>query len=105
MDSTKYPEAECRHLTAMATPLVTLQWKVLVMGLRNGNAIFQRVMEFVLKDIPNADAYVDDIIVGSEGDTPEEVLENHKRDLDRVCEVLKANQLVADPKKSTPVHG
>jgi hypothetical protein len=41
------------------------------MGLKNGNAIFQRVMEHVLRDIDYADAYVDDVIVGSTGNTPQ----------------------------------
>ena len=31
---------EHRHLTCMSTPRGTLQWKVLVMGLKNGNAMF-----------------------------------------------------------------
>ena len=60
---------EHRHLTCMSTPRGTLQWKVLVMGLKNGNAMFQRMMEWVLREHENADPYVDDIIVGYTGDT------------------------------------
>ena len=63
-------KAEHRNLTCMNTPRGTYRWKVLVVGLKNGNAIFQRVMEHVLKDLDFADPYVDDIIVGSTGDTP-----------------------------------
>ena len=33
---------EHRNSTCMSTPRGILRWKVLVMGLRNGNAIFQR---------------------------------------------------------------
>ena len=90
---------EHRHLTCMSTPRGTKQWKVLVMGLKNGNAMFQRMMEWVLRDHENADPYVDDIIVGSTGNTPEEVLENHERDLRAVLETLKKYELVTDPKK------
>ncbi len=56
---------EHRHITCMSNPKGSYQWKVLVMGLKNGNAMFQRMMECVLRDIENADPYVDDIIIGS----------------------------------------
>jgi hypothetical protein len=90
---------EHRYLTCMSTPRGTKQWKVLVMGLKNGNAMFQRMMEWVLRDHENADPYVDDIIVGSTGNTPEEVVVNHERDLRAVLETLRKYELVADPKK------
>ena len=90
---------EHRHLTCMSTPRGTKQWKVLVMGLKNGNAMFQRMMEWVLRDQENADPYVEDIIVGSTGNTPEEVLENHEHDLRAFLETLKKYELVTDPKK------
>ena len=45
-----------------------------MMGLKNGNAIFQRVMEEVLGGLDFADAYVDDVIVGSTGNSEEEFL-------------------------------
>jgi hypothetical protein len=36
-------------------------------GAKNGNAMFQKMLEWVLRDIDNADPYVDDIIIGSTG--------------------------------------
>jgi len=36
--------------------------------MRNASAQFQRMMEWVLRDIPNAHPYIGDIIVGSDGD-------------------------------------
>ena len=91
---------EHRHITCMSTPRGTMQWKVQVMGLKNAGAQFQRMMEWVLRDIENADPYIDDIIIGSTGDSEEELLENHARDVRRVLEVLRENHLVASPKKS-----
>ena len=76
-----------------------MQWNVLVMGLKNGNAIFQRVMEDVLRPFDFADAYVDDVIIGSTGETHEELLTNHHRDLRQVLNALKDSSLVADPRK------
>jgi hypothetical protein len=90
---------EHRYITCMSTPRGTMQWKVLVMGLKNGNAMFQRMMEWVLRDNPNADPYVDDIIIGSIGDSEEELLENHERDIREVLQVLQKHDLVADWKK------
>ena len=66
-----------------------MRWKVLVMGLKNGNAIFQRVMEEVLAGLDFADAYVDDVVVGSTGETPQELLHKHDRDLRVVLERIK----------------
>ena len=40
-----------RYLTCMSTPRGTMQWRVLVMGLKNGIAIFARVMEEVMEGI------------------------------------------------------
>ena len=88
-----------RKLTCMSTTRGTMRWKVLVMGLKNGNAIFQRVMEDVLKDLDFADAYVDDVIVGSSGDTEEELLMNHNRDLRRALYATQQACMIADPKK------
>ena len=52
--------------TAMSTALGPMQWKVVPMGAKNGNAAFQRMMEDLLQPVRNlADPYVDDIIIGS----------------------------------------
>ena len=91
---------EHRDLTCMSTPRGVMRWKVLVMGLKNGNAFFQRVMEDVLKTLENVDPYVDDVIVGSTGETEEELLKNHEADLRRTLELLAEAQLVADPRKA-----
>ncbi len=64
-----------RHLTCMSTPQGTKEWTVLVMGLKNGGAIFQRMMELVLKDLSgpgwSVHVYEDDVIIGSDGATHE----------------------------------
>ena len=69
---------ESRLLTTMAIPGKGLyQWKVMPMGVRNGNAQFQHMMKWVLKDLPYADMYVDHVIIDSTGETEQELLNNH----------------------------
>ena len=91
---------EHRPFTCMSTPKGTMQWKVQVMGLKNAGAQFQRMMEWVLTGIDCADSYIDDIIIGSSGDTEEELLANHARDVRRVLQRLQEHTLVCSPKKS-----
>ena len=90
---------EDRHLTAMSTPMGIYVWKVMPMGLKNAPAIFQRIMEYVLRDLPFADPYIDDVIVGSTGGTIEEAIEQHKKDFITVLETLKAADIVVSTKK------
>ena len=69
------------------------------MGLKNAPAIFQRIMEQVLKDLPFADPYIDDVIIGSTGATVEETIENHFQDLKKVLETLEKADIVVSTKK------
>ena len=59
-------------------------WKFLPFGLKNAPAEFQRVMDQVLKGLPFARCYIDDVIVFS--DSPAE----HVRHLQQVFERLRA---------------
>ena len=72
---------ESRPYTCMSTPIGPRQWKVLPMGVMNGNAIYQRMMDHELSDMDFADPYVDDTIIGSTGKTIEEAIRNHEKDL------------------------
>ena len=93
---------EARHLTAMAIPGKGLyQWKVMPMVIRNGNAQFQRMMEWVLRDLPFADVYVNDVIIGSTGTTEQEMLASHARHVEQVLELFAQHQLVAKLSKAS----
>ena len=83
---------EHRHITCMSTPKGTYQWKVQVMGLKTAGAQFQRMMELVLSDHECADPYIDDIIIGSTGETLDEAIENHARELRAVLTTLALNK-------------
>jgi hypothetical protein len=70
------------------------------MGAKNGNAAFQRMMDWILKDLDCADPFVDDVIVFSTGDTEEELIHNHMKDLCTVLNRLREHQLVCDKSKA-----
>ena len=71
-----------------------VQWKVLVMGLKNAGSQFQRMMQWVLRDLPNFDPYWDDTLIGSMGDNLEEIIQNHYTDFFMVMETLQIQTLV-----------
>ena len=70
------------------------QWRVMPMGIKNGPAIFQRVMDHVLQGLDRADVYIDDIIIGSSGATEEEQLADHNRDMRTVLDSLRKKEFV-----------
>jgi len=70
-----------------------MQRKLLVLGMKNASTQFQRMMDWVLRDIPNTHPYIYDIIVGSDGETVEELTENHTKDIRRVLKTLTDNLL------------
>ena len=82
---------ESRACTAIGTSLGPLQWKVMPMGVSNGNAAFQRMLENLVAPVRDcADPFVDDVIIAS-GDPSmnyDELLEAHERDVTRVLDLL-----------------
>ena len=95
---------DSRPCTAMSTPLGRMQWKVVPMGAKNGNAAFQRMMEDLLQPVRDcADPFVDDIIFGSgtEDMTDDELIEAHEKDLRRVLGVLDKHSMVCKPTKAS----
>ena len=62
--------------------------------------IFQPVMGHVLQGLDCADSYIDDIIIGSSGDTEEELLANHDCDVRAVLDRVRKEELVASISKT-----
>ena len=93
------------HLTAFVTPWGTYEFTVLPMGIKNGPAMFQRMIMWILRDLPQACGYIDDVLVGSGGtsskETAKELLTNH---FDAVCEVLEAFRRHRITAKGSKVH-
>ena len=55
----------CRECTAFITPRGLYHWTVLPMGVKNGPAMFQAMITWVLRETSHAIVYVDDILVGT----------------------------------------
>ena len=95
---------DSRRCTAMSTPLGPMQWKVVPMGAKNGNAAFQRMMEDLLGPVRDcADPFVDDIISGSgtEDMTEDELIEAHEKDPRQVLSELDKHNMVCKPTKAS----
>ena len=95
---------DSRACTAMSTPLGPMQWKMLPMGAKNGNAVFQRMMEDLLGPVRDcADPLVDDIIIrpSTEEMSEDELIKAHEKDLRRVLDVLDRHQMVCKPTKAS----
>ena len=98
------PTEESNACTAMSTPLGPLQWKVTPMGVTNGNAAFQTMLENLLEPVRDcADPLVDDVIIAS-GDPSmsyDELVEEHERELTRVLDLLVRHKLTGSSDKVT----
>ena len=56
---------DSRELTAFVTPHGVYHWTVLPMGVKNGPAMFQRMIQWSLRELPTVMVYIDDVLVGS----------------------------------------
>ena len=61
---------------------------VMPKSIKNRPAIFQRLMDLVLQGLDCAGININDIIIGSSGDTEDELLANHDRHVRELREVF-----------------
>ena len=95
---------ESRACTARSTPLGPLQWKVMPMGVTNGNAAFQPMLENLLEPVRDcADPFVDNVIIASGGASMsyDELLEAQKSDVTRLLVLLVRHKLTGSSDKAT----
>ena len=89
-----------RPITCMSTPRGSMQWTVQVMGLKNAATQFQRMMEWVLRELPDTDPYIDDSITGSNGLSRVEGLWNNYHAVRAQLLCYKENRMVCSAEKS-----
>lgn len=89
-----------RPLTCMGTPEGTMQWRVLVMGLKNAPTQFQRFMEWMLAKLKRTDPYIDDVIAGAKGENPEDGIRKNYEEVRTLLKKFEEEKMVANPAKS-----
>ena len=83
------------HLTAVVTPWGTYEFTVLPMGVKNGPAMFQRMIMWILKDVPYACVYIDDVLVGSGHAHGRALLDEHFEAVSSVLDAFRRHQVTA----------
>jgi hypothetical protein len=86
-------DEKAKEKTAFITKKGLWQFYVLPFDLCNARAFFQRTIEQLLKDLPNSNPYLDDIITSSNDEN------NHLIDLERLFKTLEAANLKIKPSK------
>jgi cleavage and polyadenylation specificity factor subunit 1 len=79
--------------TAIITPFGLWEFLRMPFGLKNSAQAFQRLMDGVLRDIPFAFVYLDDILIASKSE------EEHQQHLRYIFSLLSANGLVVNRDK------
>ena len=79
--------------TAVTTPFGLFEFVKMPFGLRNAAQTFQRFMDDVLRGLPSAYAYIDDVLIASP------TKEQHLTDLGAVFERLSKYGIVINPNK------
>lgn len=94
-------EPECQRYTAFQTPWGSYQFTVLPMGVNNGPSMFQRMISWVLRDVPRAVVYVDDVLSGTPVGEPGCLLRDHDRDVRNILDAFRLHKLCV---KGSKVH-
>ena len=84
---------EDQHKTAFVTPWACYEFIVMPFGIKTAPTHFMRVMELVLRDLPNVIVYLDDVLVHSA------TFEEHKQHLKTVFDRLRKANLKLHPGK------
>ena len=81
--------------TAFTCPIGTFAFEVMPLGLKNASKTFQRLVEYVLRDMigKSVIVFIDDILVFSD------TLEEHEAHVHQVLEALRTHKLYLKPKK------
>ena len=86
-------EADDIKKTAIITPFGLFEFVRMPFGLKNSAQAFQRLMDGILRGIPHAFVYVDDVLIASTSST------EHIHDLTTVFDALEANGMIVNKAK------
>ena len=94
---------ESQEYTAFVTPHGVYQWTVLPMGVKNGPAMFQRMIQWSLRDLTHVLVYIDDILVGT-ADAKSYAALHRLRERTRSVQVVPQEQVASVTPTITPTH-
>ena len=86
-------DEDSQNKTTTLTPWGAFRYKRLAMGLRNSGQSFQRLVDFVLRDMENIFVYMDDVLIYSKNE------QDHLATLDELFRRLDQNGLTISLKK------
>ena len=92
---------ESRAVTAFVTPWINYHLLVLPMGIKQAPALFQRLVNWTLREVPRARAYVDDILSGTPQAEGSSLVSAHYQDVWQVLIAFTKYRLTV---KGTKVH-
>ncbi|CAI7859800.1 unnamed protein product [Closterium sp. NIES-53] len=69
------------------------EWLYMPFGLRNASAVFQRVMDSVLREVECTACYIDDVVIFSTSE------QQHLQDVERILAAIEAARLTCHPNK------
>ena len=89
-------DEDSQECTAFVTSKGVFHWKVLPMGVKNGPAMFQAMISWILRELPQVMVYIDDVLVGTPGDcenNASDIVGSHFKDVYEVLDVFRKHHL------------
>ena len=90
---------ESSLLTTFATPFGRYTWKRLPFGLSASSEIFQKRVSQALEGLDGILNITDDVLIYGVGDTQEEALADHDRNLEALLQICKAHGIALNKNK------
>ena len=86
-------------LTTFITHNGRYKWKRMPFGIKPASEIFQQKLDQIIEGLPGTARIADDILVWSDGETEEQALHNHDKNLEKLLQRAECNNMKMDPQK------
>ena len=93
------PDKPSSVLTTFATPYGRYKWNRLPFGVCPAPELFQRKLDECILDLRCVARIVDDLLIWGEGETMEEAVKDHDRNVRRLLERARSRRLKLNPEK------
>ena len=93
-------DPDFQECSAFVASKGVFHWTVLPMGVKNGPTMFQAMITWILRELPEVMVYIDDVLVGTTKTTRSVSLETqHYKDVSAVMKLFRRKQLVVKASK------